>query len=153
MAEKKGKLGIVTRAIDWMKRPGAFEKNNGAKRNLPIAFGRPPSLEEQMLRVVRSEIFREGVRRRAANVDPELYVEEGPTSPHEMVFDKDLGREMPRWEKEAIDRDRAEFDRQLKLREEHVRRIKEARRYARPPQKNDPVKDKKKPAPKEPVEE
>jgi len=97
----------------WKSREGSFEKPGQHRPAIPVGFNRPPSLEEQIVRVVRSQITKQTLRERAVELDPDFEDLDrdlsGPQSPHELVSDHELG-EMTRWEKVAIDKERAAFD-------------------------------------------
>jgi len=101
----------------WRQRPGAFEKPGQHRPAIPVGFSRPPSLEEQIVRVVRSQMSKQTIRDRALELDPDFEDLDKdldrPFSPHELVHDEQLG-EMTNWEKLAVDRERKAFDEKAK---------------------------------------
>lgn len=79
---------------------------------LPVKFKKPPTLAEQIARYMGDhERFNEGDG--SDEDDFEVAEDESPESPHELVYDPLLNRELPRYEKILLDRGRAEFDAKL----------------------------------------
>lgn len=144
---------IVEKLTKWMRRPGAFEAPKPGGPAMPVGFNIPMSLEEQIARVVRSQISRQTLKTRAQELDPDFEDLDAPIgghreSPHEVVFDEELGLEMTRWEKAAVDKERAAFDAKARA---YLERRKAAKRERK---ESAPVKeDVKKPADKKPVED
>lgn len=107
----------IKKVFGWAKRPGAFERPSQEKRRIPVGFHQPESLEAQIARIVRSQVSRVSLQKRAEQLDPEfedLEYERKAHSPHELVFDEDTGIEMTRWEKESVDKEREAFDSKAK---------------------------------------
>lgn len=84
--------------------------------SLPVKFQRPPTLAEQIARFMGAhQRFQEqqGSESPEEAEDFDVEDDESPYSPHELVYDSQLNRELPRFEKEHLDKQRAEFDRLL----------------------------------------
>lgn len=90
---------------------------------LPVKFQRPPTLAEQVARYMGAH---ERYAAQQGHETPEEADDFGdddedePTSPHELVFDSLLNREIPRYEKTLLDAGRRKFDSELqrKIRED-----------------------------------
>lgn len=86
---------------------------------VPVHFKRPPTLQEQIRSMVRSE----ELRRAASSQGMETFEEADdfavgddydPRSPHELVFDPELGKEVSQEEAQVLNTARQEFDHKLK---------------------------------------
>lgn len=119
-------VGPARKRPAWMDRKGSFEIPDQSKPNIPVGFAIPESLEQQIARMVRSQISKQTLHGRAMELDEEfedLEAEINPLrSPHEVVVDEELGVEVTRWEKEAIDQERKAFDAKAR---EYAQRAKE----------------------------
>lgn len=98
--------------------PRRFEAVDSKPRTLPISFGRPPTLAEQiashMLASERYAIAQAGDGSNDDDFDgPEGDWEDEAQSPHELVYDEQLNRDLTRFQKEHLDKQRAEYDRRL----------------------------------------
>lgn len=145
------KKNVIDKMKAWVRRPGAFETPKPGGPAMPVGFNVPMSLEEQISRVVRSQISKQTIKARAQELDPEfddLDYEARPESPHEMVMDDELGLEMTRWEKAAVDKERAAFDAKARA---YLERRKARQRAAK--NISDVKKDVKKSADTPPVED
>lgn len=94
---------------------------------LPVKFQRPPTLAEQIARFMGAHeryVAQQGQESPDEVDDFEIEDEDAPHSPHELVYDEQLNRELPRFEKEHLDRQRAAFDEKLqtKIREDRQQR-------------------------------
>lgn len=87
--------------------------------DIPIGFKRPETLAETIQRMVRNEASRVA----AAN-DMETFEEADdfdvgddydPSSPWELEFDPELGKEVPKEVKAELDRSRAQFDEAVRI--------------------------------------
>lgn len=101
--------------------PRRFEAVDSKPKSLPVSFGRPPTLAEQIAYHM-SASSRYAAAQAGDGTDdedfggPEGDWEDEAQSPHELVYDEQLNRELTRFQKEHLDRQRAEFDRQLNAR-------------------------------------
>lgn len=107
-----------------------------------VKFQRPPTLAEQIARYMGQHQrwqAQQGFETPDEAEDIESPEEEHVESPHELVFDEQLNREMPRYEKMVLDAQRKTFDEQLekkrradlaarKAADEAERRLKEEKR-------------------------
>lgn len=84
---------------------------------LPAHYKRPPTLAEQVRTMCRTHISR-----MAAEAGHESWEEADdfdvgddydPSSPHELVFDPELGREIPQEIKQSLDASRRKFDEEV----------------------------------------
>lgn len=83
---------------------------------LPVKFQKPPTLAEQIARFMGQQeryAAQQGHETPEEADDFDIPDDDAPESPHELVFDPDLNREIPRYEKVLLDRDRARFDSEL----------------------------------------
>lgn len=83
---------------------------------IPVKFQRPPTLAEQIARFMGAQqryAALQGEETPDEADDLEVDDDASPESPHELVHDPLLNREIPRYEKVLLDRDRAKFDRAL----------------------------------------
>lgn len=91
---------------------------------LPVKFQKPPTLAEQIARYMGAHQRFQDEGEETANEADDFDVEDedSPHSPHELVYDELLNREMPRYEKEMLERGRARFDAQLqeKIRQDRL---------------------------------
>lgn len=96
--------------------------------NVPSSYRRPPTLQEQMARFMRAAQYS------AANQGAESFEEADdfdvgddydPTSPHELAYDEELGKEMPQSVKQQLDEDRKKFDKFVKEKKAQQRKFKE----------------------------
>lgn len=97
--------------------------------SIPVAYTRPLSLQEQIKRMVRSEEFMRqadaaGVETFDEADDFDVGDDFDPSSPYELEFDPDLGREVSKEEKRVLDEARREFDDQLKKKQAAGRKPK-----------------------------
>lgn len=97
------------------KRSGFFDKADPKPTGIPLNFKRPPTLAEQVARLVHSEHFKRQMEQSGfETIDEAEDFEVGddyvPDSPHELVYDDDLGKEISKQEKRQLDQDRARFD-------------------------------------------
>lgn len=96
------------------KRAGFTEPVDSKPMAIPVGFQRPPTLQEQVARLVRTEVSRRAAEQGLETFEEADDFEVGddfePNSPHELVFDPELGREMSKAEKQYIDEGRAAFD-------------------------------------------
>lgn len=98
--------------------PRRFEAVDSKPKTLPVAFGRPPTLAEQISRhMLASQRYAAAQQGDGTDDDdfggPEGDWEDEVASPHELVYDEQLNRELTRYQKEHLDRQRAEFDKRL----------------------------------------
>ena len=98
-----------------MKRPGFYDKTDPTPPAIPLKWKRPPTLQEQVARMVHSEQFKQYMEREGfETIDEAEDFEVGddyvPEAPHELVYDHDLGKEVSKREKANLDRDREKFD-------------------------------------------
>lgn len=108
---------------------------------IPVGFKRPPTLQEQIARAVRSEHFKNLME--AADMetfeeadDFDVGEDFDPMTPYEMEFDPDLGKEITHAEKVHLDRQRDQFDAHMKQ--------KMAEAKSKPKPKKQPKKEAKK---------
>lgn len=91
---------------------------------LPVKFQRPPTLAEQIARFMGANDRLQSMQGTESPEEAEDFTDEDdePKSPHELVYDELINREIPRFEKELLDRGRAEFDSALakKIREDRM---------------------------------
>lgn len=85
--------------------------------SLPVGFAKPPTLAEQIARYLNQA---ERLKQEAGEESPDEADDFGSDeedeqiySPHEVVFDELLNREIPRWQKEHFEKQRKEFDNRL----------------------------------------
>lgn len=108
------------------KSPRHYEAVDSKPRTLPVSFGRPPTLAEQIAQHMAASNRYAAARLGDGSDDDDFGGsdsdwEDEPGSPHELVYDEQLNRELTRYQKEHLDRQRAEFDKKL------AGKIKEAR--------------------------
>lgn len=100
---------------------------------IPVGFTRPPTLQEQIQRFVRIEASRlaakEGLETFEEADDFAVGDDYDPSSPYELEFDPDLGKEVTKTEKQHLDQARQQFDQEI------IRR-----RKGKPPVKKNPKK-------------
>lgn len=94
--------------------------------SMPVKFQRPPTLAEQIARFMGAhERFQaqQGEETIEEAEDFDIEEDDSPHSPHELVYDEQLNREMPRYEKMLLDRQRAQFEEKLqqRIREDRVK--------------------------------
>lgn len=94
---------------------------------VPVGFKRPPTLQEQIARAVRSEQFRAqmeslGMETFAEADDFDVGEDFDPKTPYEMEFDPDLGKEITHEMKQHLDRERAQFDQFVKEKQAEIKR-------------------------------
>lgn len=97
---------------------------------LPVRFQRPPTLAEQVARYMgahqRYQEAQDGHETPEDMDDFHTEDENEPHSPHELVFDPLLNRELPRYEKTLLDQGRARFEKELQSKIQSDRASKEA---------------------------
>jgi len=134
--------------------PRRFEAVDSKPKTLPVAFSRPPTLAEQiashMLASNRYAASRAGDGTDDDDFDgPEGDWEDEIQSPHELVYDEQLNRDLTRYQKEHLDRQRAEFDKQLanKIKSDRERKatIAAAKKALEAERQNEPKKPKNEP--------
>lgn len=79
-----------------------------------VKFQRPPTLAEQIARYMGAHHrWQEQQRLETPEEADDLEVSDDDVieSPHELVYDEELNREVPRYEKMLLDRQREQFDR------------------------------------------
>lgn len=86
---------------------------------VPAHFKRPPTLQEQIRSMVRSEELRRLVESRDMETfeeadDFDVGEDFDPRSPHELVFDPELGKEIPQEVAHELKMSRASFDEEVK---------------------------------------
>lgn len=91
------------------------EATDPKPKTLPMNFGRPPTLPEQIAyHLAASERYARAQAGDGTDDDdfggPDSDWEDEPGSPHELVYDEQLNRELTRYQKEHLDAQRAEFD-------------------------------------------
>lgn len=101
---------------------------------VPAGFGRPPTLQEQMIALIRSEDFKRSMASQgfetideAEDFETEDY---DPTSPYELEFEPDLGREVTKQERHQLREDKKIFDKYakdmaLKAKKQKAEKVKE----------------------------
>ena len=96
-----------------------FETCDPKPMALPVNMKRPPSLQEQIQRLVRSEQLRQMAN--ASDVDTfeeaddfDVGDDYDPTSPWELEFEPSLGKEITKSEKSMLDASRQKFDEHVK---------------------------------------
>lgn len=104
------------------ERKGRKEYPDPTPVEMAVKFRRPPTLQEQIRQMVRSERLAQEAQRMGADTfeefdDFDVGDDFDPTSPYETVFDPDLGKDVTRPEKEYLDAHRKQFD-------DHVRQAK-----------------------------
>lgn len=85
--------------------------------SLPVKFQQPPTLAEQIARFMGAHeryVAQQGHEHPSEADDFDIPDEDSPESPHELVFDAQLNREIPRYEKEHLDTKRQQFDEALR---------------------------------------
>lgn len=95
----------------------------------PVKFQRPPTLAEQIARFLgQHERYVKSQEAESPDdaEDFDIPDEDSPESPHELVYDEQLNRELPRYEKALLDRQRAAFDEALKKRIQDERNARAA---------------------------
>jgi len=117
------------------------EKVDNTPLEIPVGFQRPPSLQEQIQRLVRVEISERAVNSGAESFEKsEDFGDESddfdqPSSPHEVFYHPGLGKDVTRTEARAILQGEREADEQYKAYREKVAKEKreaaEERRKAR----------------------
>lgn len=121
------------------------EKTDPTPAGVPVNFKRPLTLQEQMLRAIRSEDFRRAMQARGFETPEEADDFDipddpaDPSTPHEMHFEPDLGREITNAERMVLNEQRKVFDAEL-----------EKARKAAPPPRQEPKPKQPKGAAKEP---
>lgn len=93
-----------------------YEAVDPNPHTMALKFQRPPTLAEQIAQYMgqhNRHLEQLGVETAEEADDFEVDEDGNPESPHELVFDALLNRELPRYQKALIDRDRAKFDEQL----------------------------------------
>lgn len=95
-----------------------YEAVDSKPKTLPVSFGRPPTLAEQIAsHMLASQRYANAQNGDMSDDDdfegPEGDWEDEPNSPHELVYDEQLNRDLTRYQKEHLDRQRAEFDKKL----------------------------------------
>lgn len=124
------------------KRVGKTEPVDSKPMAIPVGFRRPPTLQEQVQRLIRNEASRYALENGMESFEDADDFEVGddfePNSPHELVFDPELGREMSKDEKRYIDEGRAAFDaaakkKRQKSAEEETPNPKPKKKVAPPP--------------------
>lgn len=85
------------------------------KMAIPVRMKRPPTLQEEMARLLRNPAFMGDLRSNGVETIDEAddfdVDEEGEfQSQHELVHDEDLQKEIPKGEKAFLDRNRQIFD-------------------------------------------
>lgn len=81
-----------------------------------VNFRKPPTLAEQIARYMGDHErwkSQQGFETPEEADDLEVSDDDAPESPHELVYDEQLNREMPRYEKMLLDRQRAAFEEKL----------------------------------------
>lgn len=91
---------------------------------IPAGITRPPTLQETIQRFIRNDAIRrhletQGIETFEEADDFDVPDNLDPSSPYELVYDQDLGKEVYPHEKNMIDRERQIFDKfsQEKLKE------------------------------------
>lgn len=90
-----------------------YEAVDPQPHSMAVKFQRPPTLAEQIAQYMgqhNRHLEQLGVETAEEADDFEVDEDGIVESPHELVFDALLNREMPRYQKVLIDRDRAKFD-------------------------------------------
>lgn len=121
-----------------------YEVNSGIPHTLPVDFHRPPTLQEQVRRMIRSE----RLAQQAAELGYETFEEaedldipeDDMRTPYELEFDPELGKEVLPAQKAELDRARAEFDREIMLRRKKAA-AKAAAKKAKKTEPKDEPKD------------
>lgn len=111
-----------------------YEAVDPNPHSMAVKFQRPPTLAEQIAQYMgqhNRHLEQLGVETAEEADDFEIDEEGTPESPHELVYDALLNRELPRYQKVLIDRDRAKFDDQLAEKIRADRLANEAARRAR----------------------
>lgn len=94
-----------------------YEAVDPNPHTMALKFQRPPTLAEQIAQYMGAHnrhLEQLGVETAEEADDFDVDDEDdAPESPHELVFDPLLNRELPRYQKALIDRDRAKFDETL----------------------------------------
>lgn len=129
---------------------------------MPIGFKRPESLAEQVRRLVRTEEWEKLVRDQGFETfeeseDFDIGDDFDPSSPYEVQFDPELGREISEHEfRQNYDRYREDFKkryrnmlRQEDLEDAFIRAKEERRRTAPPAEQSGPKAAQEPPKPKE----
>lgn len=101
--------------------------------SLPVKFRKPPTLAEQIARYMsdhKRHNEEEGTETREEADDHEVSDDESPYSPHELVYDEQLNRELTRYQKEHLDQQRAVFDAQLSQQIAEAKRARKAAEQA-----------------------
>lgn len=83
---------------------------------LPVKFQKPPTLAEQIARYMGAHeryAAEHGEETPEEADDFNVEDEDAPESPHELVYDELLNRELPRYEKVLLDQGRRKFDAEL----------------------------------------
>lgn len=92
-----------------------YEQCDSKPMALPVNMKRPPSLQEQIQRLVRSEQLKQLAAQQGAESfeeadDFEVGDDYDPSSPWEMEFEPSLGKEITKSEKALLDASRQKFD-------------------------------------------
>lgn len=95
-----------------------FEAVDSKPKTLPVAFGKPPTLAEQIAYHMAASNRYAAAQLGDGSDDDDFGGSDGDwedevRSPHELVYDEQLNRELTRYQKEHLDRQRAEFDQKL----------------------------------------
>lgn len=99
------------------KRARFTEKVDPKPAGIPVGFQRPPTLQEQVQRFIRHEMSQA-----AANGGLETWEEADdfdvgddydPSSPHELVFDPELGKEITKDQQRYVAQSRKKFDEEV----------------------------------------
>lgn len=110
------------------------EKPDPTPVAVPAGFGRPPTLQEQMIALIRSEDFKRSMEAQGFETIDEAEDFEtedfDPSSPYELEFEPDLGREVTKQERQQLREDKIVFDKYVKdmaakARKEKKEKVKE----------------------------
>lgn len=98
--------------------PRRFEAVDSKPKTLPVSFSRPPTLQEQLAYHFAASNRYAAARLGDGSDDDDFGGSEGDwedeiQSPHELVYDEQLNRELTRYQKEHLDRQRKVFDQRL----------------------------------------
>ncbi|AZL82994.1 hypothetical protein [Apis mellifera associated microvirus 52] len=111
-----------------------YEAVDSNPHAMAVKIQRPPTLAEQIQAYMgqhNRRLEQLGVETAEEADDFDVEDEDAPESPHELVYDPLLNRELPRYQKVLIDQDRAKFDEQLADKIRADRLAAEAARRAR----------------------